>query len=202
MFDDFIGAAEHLIETGVTTAKQLAIRGGSNGGLLVCATSTQRPDLFAAAHAAVPVTDMLRFHRFTIGYAWCSDYGNADDNEEEFLAMRAYSPLHTVKPVVDSETGANVPFPATLITTSDHDDRVVPLHSFKMIAALQHAATVVVEGEGGKVVEAPWQRGRPLLCRIERKAGHGAGKPTAKIIEEYADVYAFLAKYTGATFSN
>ncbi|MDX1953236.1 MAG: prolyl oligopeptidase family serine peptidase [Verrucomicrobiota bacterium] len=172
VFDDFIAAAEYLVKEGYTSSKKLAIAGGSNGGLLVGACMTQRPDLFAAALPAVGVLDMLRFHKFTIGWAWTSDYGSAD-NPEEFSALLKYSPLHNLKP--------GTAYPATLITTADHDDRVVPAHSFKFAAALQEA-----------------HRGpNPVLIRIETKAGHGAGKPTAKIIEEAADRYGFLAEVLG-----
>lgn len=169
VFDDFIVAAEWLIANGYTSSQKLAISGGSNGGLLVGACMTQRPDLFAAALPAVGVMDMLRFHKFTIGWAWCSEYGSAE-NPEEFEALYAYSPLHNLKP--------DTAYPATLITTADHDDRVVPAHSFKFAAALQAAHA----GEA------------PVLIRIETKAGHGAGKPTAKVIEELADRFAFLVK--------
>ena len=172
VFDDFIAAAEWLIANGYTSSAKLAIGGGSNGGLLVGACMTQRPDLFAAALPAVGVLDMLRFHKFTIGWAWCSDYGSPD-NPEEFKALYAYSPLHNLKPGTE--------YPATMITTADHDDRVVPAHSFKFAAALQAAG----EGEN------------PLLIRIETKAGHGAGKPTAKTIEELADRWAFLVRVLG-----
>jgi prolyl oligopeptidase len=169
VFDDFIAAAEWLIEHQYTSPKKLAIAGGSNGGLLVGACMTQRPDLFGAALPAVGVMDMLRFHKFTIGWAWCSDYGSPED-PEEFKALYAYSPLHNLKP--------ETPYPATLITTADHDDRVVPAHSFKFAAALQEAHT----GDN------------PVLIRIETKAGHGAGKPTAKVIEEISDRWAFLVR--------
>ncbi|MBD1871587.1 S9 family peptidase [Cyanobacteria bacterium FACHB-471] len=169
VFDDFIAAAEWLIEHQYTSPKKLAIAGGSNGGLLVGACMTQRPDLFGAALPAVGVMDMLRFHKFTIGWAWCSDYGSPE-NLEEFQALYAYSPLHNLKP----ETG----YPATLITTADHDDRVVPAHSFKFAAALQEAHV----------------GNNPVLIRIETKAGHGAGKPTAKVIEEISDRWAFLVR--------
>ncbi|WP_413165211.1 prolyl oligopeptidase family serine peptidase [Capilliphycus salinus ALCB114379] len=169
VFDDFIAAAEWLIENQYTCSQKLAISGGSNGGLLVGACMTQRPDLFGATLPAVGVMDMLRFHKFTIGWAWCSEYGSPDD-PEDFKAIYAYSPLHNLKP----ETA----YPATLITTADHDDRVVPAHSFKFAAALQAAHV----GEN------------PVLIRIETKAGHGAGKPTAKIIEELADEFAFLVR--------
>ncbi|MBD2563182.1 MULTISPECIES: prolyl oligopeptidase family serine peptidase [Nostoc] len=169
VFDDFIGAAEWLIANKYTKTDKLAIAGGSNGGLLVGACMTQRPDLFGAALPAVGVMDMLRFHKFTIGWAWTSEYGSPD-NPEEFPALYAYSPLQNLKP--------DTAYPATLITTADHDDRVVPAHSFKFAAALQEAHT----GDA------------PVLIRIETKAGHGAGKPTAKIIEEAADKWAFLVR--------
>jgi prolyl oligopeptidase len=169
VFDDFIAAAEWLIGNEYTKSDKLAIAGGSNGGLLVGACMTQRPDLFGAALPAVGVMDMLRFHKFTIGWAWVSEYGSPD-NPEEFKALYAYSPLHNLKP--------GTAYPATMITTADHDDRVVPAHSFKFAAALQAAHT----GEN------------PVLIRIETKAGHGAGKPTAKIIEEAADKWAFLVR--------
>jgi prolyl oligopeptidase len=169
VFDDFIGAAEWLIEHQYTSPEKLAIAGGSNGGLLVGACMTQRPDLFGAALPAVGVMDMLRFHKFTIGWAWCSDYGSPE-NPEEFQALYAYSPLHNLKP--------GTTYPATLITTADHDDRVVPAHSFKFAAALQEAHV----------------GNSPVLIRIETKAGHGAGKPTAKVIEEISDRWAFLVR--------
>lgn len=169
VFDDFIAAAEWLIDRKYTSSAKLAIAGGSNGGLLVGACMTQRPDLFGAVLPAVGVLDMLRFHKFTIGWAWCSDFGSPDD-PEEFKALYAYSPLHNLKP--------GTTYPATLITTADHDDRVVPAHSFKFAAALQAAH----EGEN------------PVLIRIDTKAGHGGGKPTAKIIEEIADKFAFLVR--------
>jgi prolyl oligopeptidase len=172
VFNDFMAAAEWLIAQGYTKPEKLAIAGGSNGGLLVGACMTQRPELFGAALPAVGVMDMLRFHTFTIGWAWCSDYGSPD-NPEEFKSLYAYSPLHNLK--------LGTAYPATLITTADHDDRVVPAHSFKFAAALQAAQSS----------EAP------TLIRIETKAGHGAGKPTAKIIEEIADRYAFLVRTLG-----
>lgn len=174
VFDDFIAAAEWLIEKGYTSKARLSIGGGSNGGLLVGACETQRPDLFAAAAPAVGVLDMLRYHTWTIGWAWASDYGTSED-PEEFQALYAYSPYHNVKD--------GTSYPATFITTGDHDDRVVPAHSFKFAAALQHA-----------------QKGdAPILIRIETRAGHGAGKPTEKIIDEVADKYAFLARVLGMT---
>jgi prolyl oligopeptidase len=168
-FDDFIAAAEWLIENKYTSTSKLAISGASNGGLLVGACMLQRPDLFGAVVADVGVFDMLRFHKFTIGWAWVSDFGSPDV-KEEFNALYAYSPLHNVEPGTE--------YPATLLTTADHDDRVVPAHSFKFAATLQEA-----------------QRGNnPILIRIETKAGHGAGKPTAKIIEALADSWAFLSR--------
>jgi prolyl oligopeptidase len=167
VFDDFIGAAEWLVANKVTSPARLAIGGGSNGGLLVGAAMTQRPDLFAAAIPMVGVLDMLRFHRFTIGWAWTSDYGSSD-NADEFKALLKYSPLHNLKP--------GTAYPATMITTADHDDRVVPAHSFKFAATAQAA-------QGGC---------NPVLIRIDTKAGHGAGKPTAKQIEEVADRWGFL----------
>ncbi len=167
VFDDFIAAAEWLIENNWTTPSRLAIQGGSNGGLLVGACMTQRPDLFGACLPAVGVMDMLRFHRFTAGRFWVDDYGSADD-PEEFRALLAYSPLHNLKP--------GIRYPSTLITTADTDDRVVPGHSFKFAAMLQ------------KCHSGP----NPVLIRIETRAGHGAGKPTEKIIQEVADQWAFL----------
>jgi prolyl oligopeptidase len=172
VFDDFIAAAEWLIEHRYTSKEKLAIAGGSNGGLLVGACMTQRPDLFAAALPAVGVLDMLRFHKFTIGWAWCPEYGSPD-NEADFKTLYAYSPLHNLK--------AGTAYPATMITTADHDDRVVPAHSFKFAAALQ----------------AAHQGDHPVLIRIETKAGHGAGKPTSKIIEEAADKWGFLMANLG-----
>ncbi|TVU53024.1 MAG: S9 family peptidase [Arthrospira sp. PLM2.Bin9] len=169
VFDDFIAAAEWLIHHNYTQVNKLAISGGSNGGLLVGACITQRPELFGAALPAVAVMDMLRFHKFTIGWAWTSEYGSPE-NQEEFQVLYSYSPLHNLQP--------GTAYPATLITTGDHDDRVVPAHSFKFISALQAAHS----GDN------------PVLIRIETKAGHGAGKPMAKIIEEIADQFAFLVR--------
>jgi prolyl oligopeptidase len=172
VFDDFIAAAEYLISEKYTQPAKLAIQGGSNGGLLVGAVLNQRPDLFGAALPAVGVMDMLRFHKFSAGRYWTSDYGSPDI-EEEFRALYAYSPLHNIKP--------GTKYPAVLITTADHDDRVVPAHSFKYAATIQ-------EAQAGDA---------PVLIRIETKAGHGAGKPTAKIIEEQADIFGFLIKNLG-----
>ncbi len=172
VFDDFIACAEWMINEKITSTPRLAIHGGSNGGLLVGACMTQRPELFGACLPAVGVMDMLRFHKFTIGWAWVSDYGSAD-NPEQFKTLIAYSPLHNIK------TG--VRYPPTLVTTADHDDRVVPGHSFKFAATLQAAQA----GEA------------PILIRIQTKAGHGFGKPTAILIQEQADMYAFLVHALG-----
>jgi prolyl oligopeptidase len=172
VFDDFIAAGEWLIANGYTSKNRLAIFGGSNGGLLVGAVLNQRPDLFGAAIPAVGVMDMLRYQKFTIGWAWASEYGTADD-PKLFPALRAYSPLHNVK------TGGC--YPPTLVTTADHDDRVFPAHSFKYAATLQAAQGCA----------------NPVLIRIETRAGHGAGKPTAKQINEAADRLAFLVKSLG-----
>jgi prolyl oligopeptidase len=168
VFDDFIACAELLVAERYTSSARLAIAGGSNGGLLVGAAITQRPELFGAALPAVGVLDMLRFHRFTIGHAWIPEYGAADASEAEFLTLRAYSPLHNLK--------AGTTYPATMITTADHDDRVYPAHSFKFAAALQAA-------QGGPA---------PILLRVEMRGGHGAGKPTNKVIADAADDFAFL----------
>ena len=169
VFDDFIACAEWLIREKITSTPKLAIEGRSNGGLLVGACMTQRPDLFGAALPAVGVMDMLRFHKFTIGWAWVSDYGSSDDLQQ-FKTLIAYSPLHNLKP--------GTQYPATLVTTADHDDRVVPGHSFKFTATLQACQT----GEP------------PIFIRIQTRAGHGMGKPTSIWISEYADIYAFLVK--------
>ena len=169
VFDDFIAAGEWLVKNKVASPATLAINGGSNGGLLVGAVTNQRPDLFAAAVPQVGVMDMLRYQNFTIGWAWATDYGTAKDSPEMFKALYAYSPLHNIK------SGAT--YPAVLITTGDHDDRVVPAHSFKYAATLQAADTGPA----------------PKLIRIETNAGHGAGKPTSKIIEERGDILAFIA---------
>jgi prolyl oligopeptidase len=167
VFDDFIACAEWLIAENITSTPKLAIFGGSNGGLLVGACLTQRPDLFGACLPAVGVMDMLRFHKFTIGWAWVSDYGSSDDREQ-FKTIYGYSPLHNLKP--------GTKYPPTLVLTADHDDRVVPGHSFKFTAALQSA-------QAGDA---------PTLIRIQTKAGHGFGKPTTILIEEAADMYTFL----------
>ena len=172
VFDDFFACAEHLIAQRWTSTPRLAIAGGSNGGLLVGAALAQRPELFGAALPSVGVMDMLRFHKFTIGWAWTSDYGSPED-PDDFRALLAYSPYHNLRD--------GVAYPPTLITTGDHDDRVFPAHSFKFAARLQ-------EAQGGDA---------PVLLRVDVKAGHGAGKPTAKIIDETADRYAFLARVLG-----
>jgi prolyl oligopeptidase len=172
VFDDFVAVAEHLKETGVTTTRQLALHGRSNGGLLVGAVITQHPDLAAVAIPAVGVLDLLRFHMFTIGAAWISDYGNPDD-PEQFAQALEYSPLHNIRP--------GISYPATLVLTGDHDDRVVPLHSHKFTAALQDA-------QAGD---------QPILTRIEVATGHGLGKPTALVAAEWADLLAFVAHQTG-----
>jgi prolyl oligopeptidase len=174
VFDDFIAGAEYLISQKYTSRKKLAINGGSNGGLLIGAVMTQRPELFGAALPDVGVMDMLRFQKFTIGAAWASDYGSSDDSAQ-FQVLRAYSPLQNIKP--------GVCYPPTLATTADHDDRVVPAHTFKFIATLQ----------------ADQACANPVLVRIGTSAGHGAGKPTSKRIDEAADKYAFLVKTLGIT---
>ena len=168
VFDDFIAATEFLFDEGYTRPEKLAIGGGSNGGLLVGAVANQRPELFAVALPAVGVMDMLRFHKFTIGWAWVSDYGSAE-NADEFETLRAYSPYHNLRPAAY--------FPATLVATADHDDRVVPGHSFKYAARLQE-----IHGD----------EPRPMLIRIQTNAGHGAGKPTSMVIQEQADRWAFV----------
>jgi len=167
VFDDFIAVAEHLIERRYTSSRQLAIQGGSNGGLLMGAVTNQRPDLFAAVIAQVGVMDMLRYHRFTVGWGWVPEYGSPDE-EEHFHNLRAYSPLHNIE---------KKDYPAVLVMTADHDDRVVPAHSFKYLATLQEKNT----------------SDRPILLRLDQKAGHGMGKPIEKIIEENVDKFAFIA---------
>ena len=170
VFDDFISAGEYLVDNKYTSPDYLAINGGSNGGLLVGACINQRPDLWRVAVPQVGVMDMLRYHLFTIGWNWASDYGTSADNKEMFEALYAYSPLHNI------QSGDDVHYPAIMVTTADHDDRVVPAHSFKYAATLQAAET----GD------------EPKIIRIDSKAGHGGGKPMAKVIEEQADIYAFI----------
>jgi prolyl oligopeptidase len=167
VFDDFIAAAEYLIRENYTNPQKLAIQGGSNGGLLVGAVLNQRPDLFKAAIPQVGVMDMLRYHKFTIGWAWVTDYGSSEDSVE-FNNLLTYSPIHNIKDSVE--------YPAVLVTTADHDDRVVPAHSFKYIATLQEK----------------YKGTNPVLIRVDTKAGHGAGKSTTKSIEETADIISFL----------
>jgi prolyl oligopeptidase len=174
VFDDFIAAAEYLIENKYTSSDYLALRGGSNGGLLVGAVMTQRPELMKVALPAVGVLDMLRYHTFTSGAGWAYDYGTSEQSKEMFEYMKAYSPVHNVR--------EGISYPATLITTGDHDDRVVPAHSFKFAAELQ----------------AKQSGNAPLLIRIETKAGHGAGTPVSKRIEQYADIFAFTLWNMGA----
>jgi prolyl oligopeptidase len=173
VFDDFIAAAEYLIKEKYTSTGRLAIAGGSNGGLLVGAVMAQRPELFGVAFPAVGVMDMLRYHKFTIGWAWAVEYGSSD-KEKDFHYLYAYSPLHNIK--------AGVKYPATLITTADHDDRVVPAHSFKYAATIQEKAS----------------RETPILIRIETQSGHGASS-TTKQIEALADIYAFILYNVGVT---
>lgn len=176
VFDDFIGAAEYLVKAKYTNKNKLAMMGGSNGGLLVGACMTQRPDLFKVAVPEVGVMDMLRYHKFTIGWNWASDYGTSEDSKEMFEYLKGYSPLHTLKP--------GVKYPATMVTTADHDDRVVPAHSFKFAATLQ-ADNVSTN---------------PTIIRIDSKAGHGGGKPMAKVLEEMADIYGFIMYNLGMKF--
>jgi prolyl oligopeptidase len=173
VFDDCIACAEQLIADGTTTARQLAVHGRSNGGLLVGAVMTQRPDLFGAALPTVGVLDMLRFHKFTIGWAWISDYGDPDE-PVDFPVLYAYSPLHALR--------EGTQYPPTLICTGDHDDRVVPAHSLKFGAELQRC-------------QAP--TGGPVLLRVDTRAGHGMGKPARALAAEYADQLAFAAEHTG-----
>ena len=173
VFDDCIAAAEYLVATKYASPGKLALMGGSNGGLLVGAVINQRPDLFKVALPAVGVLDMLRYQNFTIGWAWAGDYGRSDDSEEMFKYLYNYSPYHNIK--------ADVSYPAILVTTADHDDRVVPAHSFKYAARMQELSSSEL----------------PALIRIDTKAGHGAGKPTTKIIEEYTDVWSFTFYHLG-----
>ncbi|KAL3514836.1 hypothetical protein ACH5RR_027553 [Cinchona calisaya] len=171
-FDDFVSCGEYLIDSGYTQPRKLCIEGGSNGGLLIGASINQRPDLFGCALANVGVMDMLRFHKFTIGHAWTSDYG-CSEKEEEFHWLFKYSPLHNVR------------------RPSNHDDRVVPLHSLQFLATLQYVLCTSLENS---------PQTNPIIGRIEREAGHGAGRPTQKMIDEAADRYGFMAKALGASW--
>ncbi len=175
VFDDFIAAGEYLVDNGYTKPDYLAIQGGSNGGLLIGAVINQTPDLFRVAFPQVGVMDMLRYQHFTIGRYWATDYGTSEDNKEMFEYLYAYSPLHSIS--------SKYNYPAVMVTTADHDDRVVPAHSFKYIAALQEA----------------YKGKRPMMIRIETNAGHGAGTPTAKVIEEWTDLYSFTFDQMGIT---
>jgi prolyl oligopeptidase len=172
-FDDFISAAEWLIARGYTRPEKLAIMGASHGGLLVAACLVQRPELFSAAICEYPVADMLRYHRFTVGENWIYEFGNADADTTQFHALHAYSPVHNVRP--------GAAYPATLVLSGEHDDRVVPMHALKLVAALQGAAS----GSG------------PIMPRYDADAGHGLGKPAARVIDEWSDIYAFLFEAMG-----
>jgi prolyl oligopeptidase len=177
VFDDFIAAAEYMIAEQYTSVGNIAIMGGSNGGLLVGAVVNQRPDLYTVAIPQVGVMDMLKYHKFTIGWNWAPDYGTSEDSEEMFRYLLNYSPIHTIK-------NDGTPYPAILVTTADHDDRVVPAHSFKYAATLQAANT----------------GNAPKLIRIETNAGHGAGKPISKQIEETSDIFAFIMYHLGMNY--
>ncbi|GLJ04717.1 hypothetical protein SUGI_0001880, partial [Cryptomeria japonica] len=189
-FDDFISAAEFLVSEGYTQPKKLSIEGGSNGGLLVAACMNQRPDLFGCVLAHVGVMDMLRFHKFTIGHAWTTDFG-CSEKEEEFHWLIKYSPLHNVKRPWEEPGGHSVQYPATMLLTADHDDRVVPLHSLKFLATMQYILCK-------SVPHSP--QTNPIIGRIDTKAGHGAGRPTQKVIDESADKWAFMAKVVEASW--
>ncbi|WOL10771.1 prolyl endopeptidase-like [Canna indica] len=191
-FDDFIAAAEFLVSNGYTNPRRLCIEGGSNGGLLVAACMNQRPDLFGCVLAHVGVMDMLRFHKFTIGHAWTSDYG-CSENEEEFQWLIKYSPLHNVKRPWEQSSHLSCQYPSTLLLTADHDDRVVPLHSLKLLATLHYVLCTSIENS---------PQTNPIIARIDRKAGHGAGRPTQKMIDEAADRYSFMAKVLGVSWTD
>ncbi|KAL1193179.1 Acylamino-acid-releasing enzyme 1 [Cardamine amara subsp. amara] len=189
-FDDFISGAEYLVSAGYTQPRKLCIEGGSNGGILVGACINQRPDLFGCALAHVGVMDMLRFHKFTIGHAWTSEFG-CSDKEEEFHWLIKYSPLHNVKRPWEQKADRLVQYPSTMLLTADHDDRVVPLHTYKLLATMQYELGLSLENS---------PQTNPLIARIEVKAGHGAGRPTQKMIDEAADRYAFMAKMVDASW--
>ncbi|KAI4339953.1 hypothetical protein MLD38_024835 [Melastoma candidum] len=191
-FDDFISTTEFLISSGYTQPKKLCIEGGSNGGLLIGACINQRPDLFGCALAHVGVMDMLRFHKFTIGHAWTSDYG-CSDNEEEFQWLIKYSPLHNVRRPWEQKSDQSIQYPPTMLLTADHDDRVVPLHSLKLLATMQYVLCTSLENS---------PQTNPIIGRIECKAGHGAGRPTKKMIDEASDRYAFMAKMVNASWTD
>ncbi|KAL9261489.1 Prolyl endopeptidase-like protein [Drosera capensis] len=191
-FDDFISVSEYLVSSGYTRPQKLCIEGGSNGGLLVGACINQKPDLFGCALAHVGVMDMLRFHKFTIGHAWTSDYG-CSEKEKEFHWLIKYSPLHNVKKPWEQSPDQTLQYPATMILTADHDDRVVPLHSLKFLATLQYVLCTSLDSS---------PQTNPIIGRIETKAGHGAGMPTQKIIEESADRYGFMAKMLKASWTD
>ncbi|KAF9686650.1 hypothetical protein SADUNF_Sadunf02G0011400 [Salix dunnii] len=191
-FDDFISVAEYLVSSGYTQPKKLCIEGGSNGGLLVGACINQRPDLFGCALAHVGVMDMLRFHKFTIGHAWTSDYG-CSDKKEEFGWLIEYSPLHNVRRPWEQHPEQPSQYPPTMILTADHDDRVVPLHSLKLLATMQYILCTSLENS---------PQTNPIIGRIECKAGHGAGRPTQKTIDEAADRYGFMARMLGASWND
>ncbi|XP_066164361.1 uncharacterized protein [Oryza sativa Japonica Group] len=190
-FDDFIACAELLISAGYTSYRQLCIEGGSNGGLLIAACVNQRPDLFGCALAHVGVMDMLRFHKFTIGHAWTTDYG-CSDNEEEFHWLIKYSPLHNVRRPWEQSFVNCCQYPAIMLLTADHDDRVVPLHSLKLLATLQYVLCTSIE-------DTP--QVNPIIGRIDVKSGHGAGRPTKKMIDEVADRYSFMANMLDASWT-
>ncbi|XP_044475446.1 prolyl endopeptidase-like [Mangifera indica] len=193
-FDDFVSAAEYLISAGYTQPKKLCIEGGSNGGLLIGACINQRPDLFGCALALVGVMDMLRFHKFTIGHAWTSEFG-CSENKEDFHWLIKYSPLHNVRRPwelrPESDQSCQCQYPPTMLLTADHDDRVVPLHTLKLLATMQYVLCTSVKNS---------PQTNPIIGRIECKAGHGAGRPTQKIIDEAADRYSFMAKMLGASW--
>ncbi|KAJ3681935.1 hypothetical protein LUZ60_014508 [Juncus effusus] len=191
VFDDFIACGEYLVKEGYTSPKKLCIEGGSNGGLLVAACVNQRPDLFGCVLASVGVMDMLRFHKFTVGHAWTSEFGCAD-NEEDFHSIYKYSPLHNVTRPWEKSGDFSSQYPPIMLLTADHDDRVVPLHSLKLLATMQYKLCASVENS---------PQTNPVIGRIDQKAGHGGGRPTKKVIENAADRYSFMAKVLGASWT-